>query len=48
MTIWQTLLRTPNQIDVPMIRMSAALILSRISGHWSPSPSSEVTPKGTL
>jgi hypothetical protein len=27
-TIWQTDDRTPNQIDIPMSRMSAALIFS--------------------
>ncbi len=44
MTIWQTDERTPNQIDIPISRMSAALIFSRICGHSSPSPSSELTP----
>jgi len=43
-----TLERTPNQIDIAMIRMSAALTLSRIRGHSSPSPMSETTPKGML
>ena len=44
MTIWQTLERWPNQIDIPTRRMSAALILSSTWGHSSPSPSSEVIP----
>src|SRR5882672_608952 len=43
-----TLERCPNQIGVPTTMMSAALILSKIPGHSSPSPSSDVTPSGTL
>src|SRR3954470_16454880 len=44
MTIWQTEERTPNQIDIPIRMMSAALNFSSSWGHSSPSPSSEVTP----
>jgi hypothetical protein len=44
MTICMTDERTPNQMDIPISRMSAALTFSRTCGHSSPSPSSEVTP----
>ena len=44
MTICATDERWPNQIDIPISRMSAALIFSSTWGHSSPSPSSELTP----
>jgi hypothetical protein len=46
-TICATDPRTPNQIGVPMQMMSAALIFSRMRGHSSPFPSSDVTPNRT-
>jgi hypothetical protein len=39
-----TLLMCPTQVGVETIRMSAAIICSRIAGHSSPSPMSTSTP----
>lgn len=41
----QTLEGWPSQIGVPMSRISAFSIFSRMAGQASPSPSSELTPR---
>src|SRR5690606_10653543 len=47
-TILHTADLSPNQMGVAMMKISAALISSKIRGQSSPSPSSDVFPKATL